>query len=96
MFTVVAQSPPPNTIEMYFQTSSINYHPMLSSFTIPMHIESLGPSQQMVKENTSSLMYMQSYDNDMEPIVKVLMKMMVMRILWTWRIMKIQKMMHHC
>ncbi|KAL6316625.1 hypothetical protein AAG906_019532 [Vitis piasezkii] len=41
MFTVVAQSPPPNTIEMYFQTSSINYHPMPSSFTIPMHIESL-------------------------------------------------------
>ena len=25
----------------------------------------------MVEENTSSPMYMQSYDNDMEPIVKV-------------------------
>ena len=36
-----------------------------------MHIESLGPSQQMVEENTSSPMYMQSYDNDIEPIVRV-------------------------
>ena len=27
MFTIVAQSPPPNTIEMYCQTSSIDYHP---------------------------------------------------------------------
>ncbi|RVW84397.1 hypothetical protein CK203_040684 [Vitis vinifera] len=71
MFTIVAQSPPPNTIEMYCQTSFIDYHLMLSSFTTPMHIESLGPSQQMVKENTSSPMYMQSYDNDMEPIVRV-------------------------
>ncbi|KAJ9675204.1 hypothetical protein PVL29_024234 [Vitis rotundifolia] len=71
MFTVVAQSPPPNTIEMYCQTSSIDHHPMPSSFTTPMHIESLGPSQQMAKENTSSPMYMQSYDNDMEPIVRV-------------------------
>ena len=44
---------------------------MPSSFTIPMHIESLGPSQQMVEENTSSPMYMQSYDNDMEHIVRV-------------------------
>ncbi|KAL6326327.1 hypothetical protein AAG906_005521 [Vitis piasezkii] len=41
MFIVVAQSPPPNTIEMYCQTSSIDYHPMPSSFTTPMHIESL-------------------------------------------------------
>ncbi|RVW63217.1 hypothetical protein CK203_058954 [Vitis vinifera] len=71
MFTVVAQFPPPNTIEMYCQTSSIDYHSMLSSFTTPMHIESLGPSQQMVEKNTSSPMYMQSYDNDMEPIVRV-------------------------
>ena len=44
MFTIVAQSPPPNTIEMYCQTSSIDYHPMPSSFTNPIHIESLGPS----------------------------------------------------
>ena len=36
-----------------------------------MHIESLGPSQQMVEENISSPMYMQSYDNDMEPIVRI-------------------------
>ena len=71
MFTIIAQSPPPNTIEMYCQTSSIDYHPIPSSFTTPMHIESLGPSQQMVEENTSSPMYMQSYDNDMKPIVKV-------------------------
>ncbi|KAL6327248.1 hypothetical protein AAG906_016675 [Vitis piasezkii] len=41
MFTVVAQSPPPNTIEMYCQTSSTDYHPIPSSFTTPMHIESL-------------------------------------------------------
>ena len=27
MFTVDTQSPPPNTIEMYCQTSSIDYHP---------------------------------------------------------------------
>ena len=71
MFTVVAQSPPPNTIEMYCQTSSIDYHPVPSSFTTPLHIESLGPSQHMVEKNTSSPMYMQSYDNDMEPIVRV-------------------------
>ena len=45
MFTIFAQSPPPHTIKMYCQTSSIDYHPMPSSFT---HIESLGPSQQMV------------------------------------------------
>ncbi|RVW71050.1 hypothetical protein CK203_057850 [Vitis vinifera] len=41
MFTVVTQSPPPNTIEMYCQTSSIDYHPVPSSFTTPLHIESL-------------------------------------------------------
>ncbi|KAL6317566.1 hypothetical protein AAG906_030319 [Vitis piasezkii] len=70
MFTVVAQSPPPNTIEMYCQTSSIDYH-LPSSFTTPLHIESIGPSQHMVENNTSSLKYMQSYDNDMEPIVRV-------------------------
>ena len=44
---------------------------MPSSFTTPMHIEGVGPSQQMVEENTSFPMYMQSYDNDMEPIVRV-------------------------
>ncbi|RVW36674.1 hypothetical protein CK203_104653 [Vitis vinifera] len=44
---------------------------MSSSFTIPIHIEGVGPSQQMVEENTTSPMYMQSYDNDMEPIVMV-------------------------
>ncbi|RVW39287.1 hypothetical protein CK203_085105 [Vitis vinifera] len=71
MFTVVAQSPHPNTIEMYCQTSSIDYHPMPSSFTTPLHIESLGPSQHMVENNTSSPKYMQSYDNDMELIVRV-------------------------
>ena len=71
MFTVVAQSPPPNTIEMYCQTSSIDYHPVPSSFTTPLHIESLGPSQHMVENNTSSPKYMQSYDNDMEPTVRV-------------------------
>ena len=71
MFTIVAQSPPPNSIVMYCQTSSIDYHSMPSSFTTPMHIESLGLSQQMVEENTSFPMYMQSYDNDMEPIVRV-------------------------
>ena len=43
---------------------------MPSSFTIPMHIEGVGPSQKMVEKNTSSPMYMQSYDNDMEPIVR--------------------------
>ncbi|RVW70399.1 hypothetical protein CK203_056694 [Vitis vinifera] len=42
---------------------------MSSNFTTPMRIEDVGPSQQMVEENTSSLMYMQSYDNDMKPIV---------------------------
>ena len=71
MFNVVAQSSPLNTIEMYCQTSSIDHHSMPSSFTTPMHIEGVGPSQQMVEENTSSPMYMQSYDNDMEPIVRV-------------------------
>ncbi|RVW89409.1 hypothetical protein CK203_046871 [Vitis vinifera] len=71
MFIVVVQSLPPNTIEMYCQTSSIDHHSMLSSFTIPMHIEGVGPSQQMVEENISSPMYMQSYDNDMEPIVRI-------------------------
>nr|CAN69554.1 hypothetical protein VITISV_009019 [Vitis vinifera] len=71
MFNVVAQSSPLNTIEMYCQTSSIDHHSMPSSFTTPKHIEGVGPSQQMVEENTSSPMYMQSYDNDMEPIVRV-------------------------
>ena len=71
MFNVVAQSLPPNTIEMYYQTSSIDHHSMPSNFTTPMHIEDVGPSQQMVEKNTSSPMYMQSYDNDMEPIVRV-------------------------
>ena len=83
MFTIVAQSPPPNSIVMYCQTSSIDYHPMPSSFTTPMHIESLGPSQQMVKENTSSPMYMQSYDNDMEPIVRVDMAGVIESIVMT-------------
>ena len=45
MFNIVAQSPPPNTIEMYCQTSSMDHHSMLSSFTTPMHIEGVGPSQ---------------------------------------------------
>ena len=71
MFTVVAQYPPPNTIEMYYQTFSIDNYSMSSNFTTPMRIEDVGPSQQMVEENTSSLMYMQSYDNDMKPIVMV-------------------------
>ena len=71
MFNVVTQSPPLNTIEMYCLTSSIDHHSMSSSFTIPIHIEGVGPSQQMVEENTTSPMYMQSYDNDMEPIVMV-------------------------
>ena len=44
MFNIVAQSPSPNTIEMYCQTSSIDHHPMPRSFIIPMHIESVGPS----------------------------------------------------
>ena len=48
MFNVVAQSLPPNTIEMYYQTSSIDHHSMPSNFTTPMHIEDVGPSQQMV------------------------------------------------
>ena len=56
---------------MYCQTFLIDHHPVPSSFTIPVHIESLGPSQQMVEENTSSPIYMQSYDNDMEHIVMV-------------------------
>ena len=71
MFHVVTQSPHPNIIEMYCQTSSIDHHSMPISFTTPMHIEGVGPSQQMVEENTSSPTYMQSYDNDMEPIVRV-------------------------
>ena len=71
MFNVVAQSLPPNTIEMYYQTSSSDHHPMPSSFTTPMHIEDVGPSQQIVEENTSSPTYMQSYDNEIEPIVRV-------------------------
>ena len=60
-----------NTIEMYCQTSSIDYHSMPSSFTTPMHIESLGLSQQMVEENIFSPIYMQSYDNDVEPMVRI-------------------------
>ena len=44
---------------------------MPSSFTTPMHIEGVGPSQQMVAKNTSSPTHMQSYDNSMEPIVRV-------------------------
>ena len=71
MFHVVTQSPHSNIIEMYCQTSSIDHHSMPISFTTPMHIEGVGPSQQMVEENTSSPTYMQSYDNDMEPIVRV-------------------------
>ena len=71
MFNVVTQSPLLNTIEMYYQTFSIDHHSMPSSFTTLMHIEGVGPSQQMVEKNTSSPMYMQSYDNDMEPIVRV-------------------------
>ena len=126
IFTIIVQSPPPNTIEIYRQTFSIDHHSMPSSFTIPMHIEGVGPSQKMVEENTSSPMYMQSYDNDIEPIIRVDLAGVtdsivmtvenyvdillenddgnvelfdednVIRILWTWRIMKIQKMMHHC
>ena len=56
---------------MYCQTSSIDYHSMPSSFTTPMHIESLGLSQQMVEENIFSPIYMQSYDNDVEPMVRI-------------------------
>ena len=56
---------------MYCQTFLIDHHPVPSSFTIPVHIESLGPSQQMVEENTSSPIYMQSCDNDMKPIVRI-------------------------
>ncbi|KAL6311718.1 hypothetical protein AAG906_024607 [Vitis piasezkii] len=66
MFTVVAQSPPPNTIEMYCQTSSIDYHPMPSSFTTPMHIESLGPSQQMLfdeDDGNEDIMDMEDNEN---------------------------------
>ena len=36
-----------------------------------MHIESLGLSQQMVEENIFSPIYMQSYDNDVEPMVRI-------------------------
>ena len=71
IFTIIVQSAPPNTIEIYRQTFSIDHHSMPSSFTTLMHIEGVGPSQQMVEKNTSSPMYMQSYDNDMEPIVRV-------------------------
>ena len=71
MFNVVAQSPFPNTIEMYYQNYSIDHHSMPSSFNTPMHIECVGPSQQMVEKNMFSPMYMESYDNDMEPTIRV-------------------------
>ena len=71
MFNVVTQSPPPNIIEMYCQISSIDHYSMLSIFTTSMHIEGVGLSQQMVEENTSSSIYMQSCDNDMKPIVRI-------------------------
>ena len=48
IFNVVAQSHLLNTIEMYYQTFSIDHHFMPSNFTTLMHIEGVGPSQQMV------------------------------------------------
>ena len=48
IFTIIVQSAPPNTIEIYRQTFSIDHHSMPSSFTTLMHIEGVGPSQQMV------------------------------------------------
>ena len=44
---------------------------MSSGFTTPVHIEAIGPSQQRVEENTSSLMGFQSYGYEMEPIMGV-------------------------
>ena len=55
MFKFVAQSPPSNTIKMYYQTSSRDHDDMPSDFTTLVHIEVIGPSQQRVEENTSSL-----------------------------------------
>ena len=71
IFTIIVQSAPPNTIEIYRQTFSIDHYSMLSIFTTSMHIEGVGLSQQMVEENTSSSIYMQSCDNDMKPIVRI-------------------------
>ena len=83
MFDVVAQSPPPNTIKMYCQTSSRDHDDMLSGFTAPVHIEAIGPSQQRVEENTSSPMSFQSYDNEIEPVMGVELAGMIEPIMMT-------------
>ena len=71
MLNVVTQSPPPNTIEIYCQTSSRDRGDIPSGFTTLVHIEAIDPSQQRVEEDTSSLMGFQSYDNEMELVIGV-------------------------
>ena len=69
LFSVVAQSPPSNTIKIYYQTSSRDHDDIPSGFITLVHIEVIGPCQQRVEESTSSPMSFQSYDNKMEPVM---------------------------